>query len=303
LIALRDIGKDFDGVHALRGVNLHINRGETFGLIGPNGAGKTTLVRILSGQIAPTSGQIILEGKPVDPRDARYRLRIGLVPQEPSFYGRLTARENLDLLASLYGLERKEARERVEELLEWSGLKEHADRQVRYFSRGMQQRLSLAMGLVHRPELVFLDEPTSGLDPEARSSVWQLMGSLSREGKTVLVTTHNMEEADRVCDRLAILVRGMVREEGTPQRIKGLLGADRVEVRLGGKGTEEIEDLCRRLDLQWRKEGELVILTGAGLPEKLAEITSGLAGRVRGLHYREVTLEDAFLRFMREVGD
>lgn len=301
---MKGIGKDFHGVQALWDVDLDIGRGETFGLIGPNGAGKTTLVRILSGQIAPSRGEILFEGKPVDPRQARYRLRIGLVPQEPSFYGRLNARENLALLAALYGLQKREARERVEELLRWSGLEEHAGRQVRFYSRGMQQRLSLAMGLVHRPEVVFLDEPTSGLDPEARSAVWELMESLSREGRTVLVTTHNMEEADRVCDRLAILVAGKVREEGTPERIKGLLGTDRLELRMEeGEGGRELDELCRRLDLQWRREGEVVVLTGAGLPEKLPEIASDLSGRVRALHYREVTLEDAFLRFMREVGD
>ena len=303
VISVKGLCKDFDGIRALDGVSLSILKGETFGLIGPNGAGKTTLIRILTGQIAPSRGEILLEGEPVDPREPAYRVRVGLVPQEAAFYGRLSARENLALLASLYGMEKKDIGGRVDGLLSWAGLEDHAERQVRFFSRGMQQRLSLAMGLVHEPELIYLDEPTSGLDPEARSSLWDLILRLSQEGRSIFLTTHNMEEADRICSRLAILVEGSIREEGTPDRIKGLLGADRVELRLLGDQARELDGLCSRLGLAWRAEGDVVILTGPDLPDKLPQIASELAGAVRNLHYREVTLEDAFLRFMREVED
>jgi ABC-2 type transport system ATP-binding protein len=301
VISIRDLSKEFDGIKALEGVDLEVGEGETFGLIGPNGAGKTTLIRILTGQIAPTRGDIFLEGDAVDPRDSRYRLHIGLVPQEPAFYGRLSARENLNLLSLLYGIRKEEAGERVEGLLSWAGLEEHASRQARLFSRGMQQRLSLAMGLVHRPELIFLDEPTSGLDPEARSALWDLITRLSSEGRSILITTHNMEEADRICDRLAILVDGSVREEGTPAQIKGLLGADRVELHLSDDRSGDLDEICNRLGLSWRSEGGMVVIAGDELPDKLPQIASALSGSVRNFHYREVTLEDAFLRFMREV--
>ena len=303
MISVRDLSKEFDGIKALEGVDLSVDRGETFGLIGPNGAGKTTLIRILTGQIAPTRGEILLDGEAIDPRDSHYRLQVGLVPQEPAFYGRLSARENLALMAMLYGVRRDDVAGRVAGLLSWAGLEEHADRQVRFFSRGMQQRLSLAMGMVHQPELIYLDEPTSGLDPEARSSLWDLILHLAQEGRSIFVTTHNMEEADRICSRLAILVDGIVKEEGTPGRIKGLLGADRVELRLLDDRSAELDEICGRLGLTWGVEGELVVITGEELPDKLPQIASGLAGSVRNLHYREVTLEDAFLRFMREVGE
>lgn len=302
MIELKDLSKEFNGIKALEGVSLSIDPGEAFGLIGPNGAGKTTLIRILTGQVAPTRGVLLLEGKPVDPRAEGYRLKVGLVPQEPSLYGRLTARENLALLGRLYGIESKDVSARADELVAWSGLEEHAGRQVRFYSRGMQQRLSLAMGLVHRPEIIYLDEPTSGLDPAARSALWELILRLSEEGKSIFLTTHNMDEADHVCDRLAILVDGAVREEGTPEHIKGLLGKDRVEVYLTQDRGDDLDALCSRLGLAWKREGEMVVLTGPDLTDKLPGIATGLAGSVRNLHYREVTLEDAFLRFMREVG-
>ncbi len=302
-ISLVRVEKEYDGLLALAGVSLDIEAGETFGLIGPNGAGKTTLIRILSGQTTPTRGEIFFQGERVDARQRGYRSRIGLVPQEPAVYGRLTARENLALMASLYGMGRAASAAKVEELLAWSGLEEHAERQARFFSRGMLQRLSLAMGLIHAPEIVFMDEPTSGLDPEARSALWELIARLSEEGKTVLVTTHNMEEADHICSRIAILVKGRVREVGRPREIKGLLGTDRLELRLEEGGEALLREVCERMGLYCGKEGDLFVVTGEDVPGKLPRIASGLSGSLRDLRYREVTLEDAFLRFMREVGE
>ncbi len=301
LISLRGLSRDFDGLRALGGIDLDVDRGETFGLIGPNGAGKTTLIRILTGLISPTKGEMLVEGKKLDPRHRAYRRRIGLVPQETALYGRLTAGENLVLLARLHGLDRGKAAFRAKELLAWAGLEEHADREARYLSRGMQQRLSLAMGMVHDPEIVFLDEPTSGLDPEARSRVWDLVEKLSGEGKTVFLATHNLEEADRLCDRLAILFRGEIREQGTPEQIKNLLGRDRLELGLAEGALGDLSEICGRLGLSWRKEGRIFVITGPDLPGKLPSLVSRLTGSLYHLHYREVTLEDAFLRFMKEL--
>lgn len=301
MIAAEYLSREFDGVKALDGVSLQVGVGETFGLIGPNGAGKTTLIRILTGQIAPSGGVILLQGEAVDPRDARYRLRVGLVPQEASFYGRLTARENLELLGGLYGLEKGLSRRRSRELLSWVGLDGDADRQVRDFSRGMQQRLSLAMGLVHRPQLVFLDEPTAGLDPSGKRSIWELVDKLSSEGGSVFLATHDMEEADRLCDRLAVLFKGIVREEGAPSYIKGLLGRDQLELRLSEGRGQDLDGLLAGLGLRWSEERDLVTVTGPDLIDKLPDILAGLPGAVRHVNYREVTLEDAFLHFMREV--
>ncbi|MBN2028491.1 MAG: ABC transporter ATP-binding protein [Actinobacteria bacterium] len=301
MISIRDISKEFDGVRALDKVTLSVMKGETFGVIGPNGAGKTTLIRILTGQITPSGGEILLDGEPVNPIESRYRLRVGLVPQEPALYGRLTARENLVLLARLYGKEEKKISSKVDDLLDLAGLEEHAARQARFYSRGMKQRLSLVMGLVHEPELIYMDEPTSGLDPEARSALWELILHLAGEGRSIFITTHNMEEADHICSRLAILVDGSLKEEGTPTEIKGLLGTDRIELQLLHDRTADLDALCRRLDLSWKSEGDKIVVAGVELPDRIPDIVSALAGSIRNFHYREVTLEDAFLRFMREA--
>jgi ABC-type multidrug transport system ATPase subunit len=301
VIAVRDLSKEFNGFRALQGVNLHVSSGETFGLIGPNGAGKTTLVRILTGHVRATSGEIFFQGGPIDPRSRDYRLKIGLVPQEPAFYGRLSARENLRLIARLYGIDAVGAEEKAASLLEWSGLTEHADRQARFFSRGMQQRLSLAMGMLHDPKLLYLDEPTSGLDPEARISLWSLIMRLREGGTSIFITTHNMEEADRLCSRLAVLVSGCVREEGSPHEIKKLLGSERLELRLDPEGRGRLDDLCARLGLSWAEEGDRVIISGSELSHRLQDIVQALGSSIQDLRHRDVTLDDAFVKFMAEV--
>lgn len=301
MISVENLCKEFNGIKALDGVTLKIEEGEAFGLIGPNGAGKTTLVRILTGQIAASSGEIRFEGEVIDPRERGYRLRIGLVPQEAAFYGRLSARENLALIGFLYGMPRSSISDKAAELLNWSGLMPHAGRQVRFFSKGMQQRLSLAMGLMHQPDLLYLDEPTSGLDPEARISLWDLILRLSAQGTAILMTTHNMEEADHLFGRLAVLVDGAIREEGTPEQIKALLGNDRLELTLRLADAEVLDSLCGPLDLSWTTEYGRVVITGNRVSERIPQIVMTLGPDILDLQYKEVTLEDAFLRFMGQV--
>jgi ABC-2 type transport system ATP-binding protein len=301
VISVENLCKEFNGIKALDRVTLKIEKGEAFGLIGPNGAGKTTLVRILTGQIAASSGEIRFEGAAIDPRERSYRLRIGLVPQEAAFYGRLSARENLELIGSLYGMPRSSISDKAGELLDWSGLMPHAERQVRLFSKGMQQRLSLAMGLMHQPDFLYLDEPTSGLDPEARISLWDLILRLSAQGTAIMMTTHNMEEADHLFGRLAVLVDGAIREEGTPEDIKALLGSDRLELKLRLPDAEVLDRLCGPLDLTWTMEDERVVITGNRVSERIPQIVMTLGPDILNLQYREVTLEDAFLRFMGQV--
>jgi ABC-2 type transport system ATP-binding protein len=301
VISVEDLTKEFDGIKALQGVSFDIGKGETFGLIGPNGAGKTTLIRILTGQIAPTAGKIRFQGEEIDTKERRYRLKVGLVPQEAAFYGRLNARENLELIGRLYAIEKSGASQRATELLDWAGLAEHAERQVRFFSRGMQQRLSMAMGLMHGPHLLYLDEPTSGLDPEARVALWEMIQRLAAQGASILLTTHNMEEADRLCRRLALLVDGSIRKEGSPEDIKSMLGGDRIEISLDLPDDKTLDDLCGRLGLSWTVEEGRLIVWGERLSQKIPEIIMALSPRVRELRQRPATLDDAFLSFMGKV--
>ena len=221
------------GIRALDGLDITVPRGMIFGLLGPNGAGKTTAVKILTSLARPDEGTATVEGIDVLASPGRVRHVIGVVAQRSGADPTATGRENLVLQGHLYGLRSGEARARADQLLAHFGLSEAARRLVRTYSGGMQRRLDVALGLMHRPSVLFLDEPTTGLDPESRAAMWQEIGRLAgNEGMTVLLTTHYLEEADRLASRLAIVDRGGVVAEGTPDALKGELRGDVVQVEL-----------------------------------------------------------------------
>ncbi len=220
-------------VRALDGLSLSVPAGTIFGLLGPNGAGKSTTVRILTTLSRPDSGRARVAGIDVlaDPR--RARRAIGVVGQKPGVDREATGRENLVMQGEFYGISGSELRSRVREQLERFGLTEAADRRVKTYSGGMQRRLDVAMGLIHRPEVLFLDEPTTGLDPEVRAQMWQEIERLAHEdGMTILLTTHYLEEADRLAAQVAIVDRGRVVASGTPEQLKAGLEGDTIRVEL-----------------------------------------------------------------------
>ena len=222
-----------DGIRALDGLDISVPRGMIYGLLGPNGAGKSTTVKILTSLARPDSGQARVEGVDVLARPGQVRHMIGVVAQRSGADPTATGRENLILQGRLYGLRGAAVRARADELLAHFGLTEAAGRLVRTYSGGMQRRLDVALGLLHRPEVLFLDEPTTGLDPESRAAMWQEIARLAGgEGMTVLLTTHYLEEADRLASRLAIVDRGRVVATGTPDELKGELRGDAVHVEL-----------------------------------------------------------------------
>ena len=221
------------GIRALDGLDISVPRGMIYGLLGPNGAGKSTTVKILTSLARPDSGQARVEGVDVLARPGQVRHMIGVVAQRSGADPTATGRENLILQGRLYGLRGASARARADELLAHFGLTEAAGRLVRTYSGGMQRRLDVALGLIHRPAVLFLDEPTTGLDPESRAAMWQEIARLAGgEGMTVLLTTHYLEEADRLASRLAIVDRGRVVTTGTPDELKGELRGDAVQVEL-----------------------------------------------------------------------
>jgi ABC-2 type transport system ATP-binding protein len=219
-------------VRALDGLSLLIKPGEVFGLLGPNGAGKSTAIKILTTLTRPDSGTASVAGHDVLRHPQQVRRSIGVITQRSGADPLASGRENLLLQGRLYGLSGAGLRRRVAELLDRFDLRDAADRAVRTYSGGMQRRLDVALGLVHRPRMLFLDEPTTGLDPEARGALWQEIGALSAEGLTILLTSHYLEEADRLADRLAIVDRGRVVVDGTPDELKGELRGDAVHVEL-----------------------------------------------------------------------
>jgi ABC-2 type transport system ATP-binding protein len=237
-----------DGVRALDGLSITVPRGTVFGLLGPNGAGKSTTIKILTTLARPDQGTALVEGIDVLRRPDRVRDVIGVVAQRSGSDPMATGRENLILQGRLYGMGAA-VRARADELLARFDLEGAAGRQVKTYSGGMQRRLDVALGLMHRPQVLFLDEPTAGLDPEARAAMWHEITRLSgNEGMTVLLTTHYLEEADRLAARLAIVDRGRVVAEGTPDDLKGGLRGDAVHLELpGGSDPARASGVLTRL--------------------------------------------------------
>jgi ABC-2 type transport system ATP-binding protein len=224
------LSRSFGPMRAVDGLELEVRRGDVFGLLGPNGAGKTTTIRMLTTLLAPTEGTARVCGFDVMREPAEVRRRIGYVMQQVPYRGFLTGREAAEIEAALYHVPRRECRQRAEEVLEVVGLLPHADRRWTEYSGGMQKRLDLACGLLHRPEVLVLDEPTLGLDVQSRHRVWEYVRDLRDAGATVLLATNYLDEADRLCNRVAIIDAGRVVVSGTPAELKRSVGADVVQV-------------------------------------------------------------------------
>jgi ABC-2 type transport system ATP-binding protein len=227
--------KRFGEIEAVRGVSFEIAPGESYGLLGPNGAGKTTIISIVAGLLEADAGEAVVAGRRLTTKSVAAKSAIGFVPQDLAIYLDLTARENLTFFARLYGLSGKKTRSRVDEVLEIIGLIERAGDQAKTYSGGMKRRLNIGIGLLHAPSLLILDEPTVGVDPQSRNAILEAVEQLSGQGMAVLYTTHYMEEAERLCDRVGIIDRGELKAEGTREELVALLG-EHDKVHLAGSG-------------------------------------------------------------------
>jgi ABC-2 type transport system ATP-binding protein len=225
-------------VEAVRGINMIVKQGEIFGFLGPNGAGKTTTLRMLSTLIQPDGGSATVAGHDLLRDSGRVRERIGYVSQAGGSDPHLTGRENLVLQARMYGMDKKAAQQRAAELIRAVDLESFAERQAKTYSGGQKRRLDMALGMVHRPALLFLDEPTTGLDPQSRARMWEEVSKLRENGTTVFLTTHYLEEADALADRLAIIDNGQIVAEGTPDTLKRQIAGDVVTLGLETQNGE-----------------------------------------------------------------
>jgi ABC-2 type transport system ATP-binding protein len=230
--------KSFGERIVVDGVGFAIAAGETYGLLGPNGAGKTTTISIVCGLLARDAGDVLLEGRPFDTSSINEKAAIGFVPQEVAIYPDLSARENLRFFGRLYGLQDPELAERITEVLDTVGLRERADDRTAEYSGGMKRRLNIGLGLLHRPRLLVLDEPTVGVDPQSRNAILDAVERLGTGGLAVLYTTHYMEEAERLCDRVGILDEGRLLAEGTRRELVSSIG-EHDRVRLVAPGTSD----------------------------------------------------------------
>lgn len=252
-IEIRGLSKRYGTLRALDGVDLAVAQGEFFGLLGPNGAGKTTAIRILATLLRPTAGTARVVGFDVATRPQEVRRRLGLAMQTPTLDAFSTGRETLELAGRLHGVPATEVRRRTDELLELMGLASVAKKLTGTYSGGMKRRLDLASALVHQPELLILDEPTEGLDPQSRTALWEELERISASGTTMLLTTHYMEEADRLCTRLAIIDNGRIVVEGRAADLKRAIAADTVVLQIephsyGGNDDGRVADVRRLLE-------------------------------------------------------
>jgi ABC-2 type transport system ATP-binding protein len=247
VLVVRNLVKRFGDLTAVDGVSFRIARGETYGLLGPNGAGKTTTISMVAGLIPADSGTVVVAGEEMGPRRVAPKRHLGLVPQDLAIYPELTARENLLFFGRLQGMDGAGLKRRVDEVLDLIGLTDRAKDLSKEFSGGMKRRLNIGIGLLHQPLLLILDEPTVGVDPQSRNAILESVEALSVEGMAVLYTTHYMEEAERLCDRIAIIDSGTIQAEGTRDELVRITGGVD-HVRLSGSGeTAAAADALRAL--------------------------------------------------------
>ncbi|MGB0652129.1 MAG: ATP-binding cassette domain-containing protein [Thermoplasmatota archaeon] len=291
-----------DGTEAVADVTFDVAPGEIFGLLGPNGAGKTTTMRILGTLHRQTGGDARVLGLDVAKQGSEVRRRIGFAMQEVGMDDLATAREMLMLHARLYGISKTDARRRADELLATFDLAEHADRRVTRFSGGMQRRLDLAVSLIHDPEVLFLDEPSTGLDPKSRSDLWDILHRLRRDhGLTIFMSTHYMEEAEVLCDRIGIMNQGRLSAIDTPEALKRSVGADTVRIRVQAPPTTQQQAALRStFGSHVSVDGDVVEVKvrdgGEALLPALDEVTAaGL--KVASTRVLTPTLDDVFLQY------
>ena len=296
-IQCRDLRKTYDGkLEAVRGLNLEIQAGECFGLLGPNGAGKTTTIEILEGLLDPTSGEVSIFGHSWKKSEREMREWLGISLQETRLSDKLTVRETIELFASFYRQPRSS-----DEVLEQLQLTEKADAWVGKLSGGQRQRLAVATALVCNPKILFLDEPTTGLDPQSRRQLWDIIRAFQRDGGTVLLTTHYMDEAERLCDRLAIVDHGQVIAEGSPSDLIDRLGGNHVvEFSVGGTDGAALPAWRALPSVESVRDEEGLIALNVKQPHltipALLDAIQKQGGALQHLTTRQASLEDVFVR-------
>ncbi len=300
IVETKDLYKKYNDQVAVQGVSFAIRQGEIFGFLGPNGAGKTTTISMLSTLLSPTSGAATISGFEVVRQAGEVKKRIGLVPQDLALYPTLSAHDNLLFFGRVYGLSGKALNMRVDWALELVGLADRGKDAVQTFSGGMKRRINIAAGLLHQPEILFLDEPTVGVDPQSRNYIFENVQRLNREGLTILYTTHYMEEAERLCHRVAIMDQGRIVALDTPQALIELLGGGILHLGLANC-VDDVAAQARGLDgikRLRRIDGKLEIETEHPQAALIAvlEIANQLDAHITSLDVLEPNLETVFLR-------
>ena len=300
IIVVEDLVKRYNGFAAVDGVSFDIKRGEIFGLLGPNGAGKSTIISILCCLLKATSGRVVIDGFDIGRNANNIKKIIGVVPQEISLYHTLTARENLRFYGRIYGLSGKTLKNRIEALLEMVGLTDRADDLLEGYSGGMKRRINIAVALLHNPRILFLDEPSTGVDPQSRKRIYDTIQDLNRQGTTVLLTTHQMEDAEKLCHRIAIVDKGKLIALDTLEGLLTLVGESDIIQAMAKEIPPASVESIRQID-----EVQKVSMDGGSMTIQLVRGRESLAGivdrlisggtKVESISIKEPDLETLFL--------
>jgi len=299
-IETKNLKKYFNDIHAVDGIDLQVPKGALFGFLGPNGAGKTTTISMLSTILPPTSGEASILGYDIQKDANKIKEIIGICPQEIVLYERLTARENINLIAKMHRLKKVDYKEKTDDLLGRMNLLDRADSLVKTYSGGMKRRVNVLMAVIHDPEIVIFDEPTAGLDPQSRRVVWDFIRDFQKKNATIILTTHNMEEADDLSDELIIIDNGKIIAQGTPKELKGKLGkGDVIEFKVKEQvNREEVIPRLEKLDfVKWVKPvgKRRIILNGLDGLRRINEIIDAVEVKMLDISIRKNTLEDVFI--------
>jgi len=301
VVEVQNLVKGYKEIKAVDGVEFQVKRGEIFGFLGPNGAGKTTTVRMLTGIIKPDSGKAYILGYDIQKDPLKAKERLGVVPETSNAYVDLSAWQNLILTADLYGVPKDDAKKRADSLLKKFDLYKRRDDKVKGFSKGMKQRLILAMALINDPELLFLDEPTSGLDVQSSLLIRNMLLQLREEGKTVLLTTHNLEEANKLCERIAIINHGKIAAIDTPENLKNMIKRlNSVEIIFDGPiNIQELSTLQEIHEI--RKTGDKFILNTSNVNDLISAVTEYAKYndiKITSLNTLTPSLEEVFIELI-----
>jgi ABC-2 type transport system ATP-binding protein len=300
ILECRGLRKSYGDRLAVDGVGFDIARGETYGLLGPNGAGKTTTISMVCGLLRRDAGEVVVDGRPLDVDSTTAKQAIGYVPQDLAIYPDLTGAENLRFFGQLYGLGGDDLKRRMDHVLEVVGLADRAGDRTDSYSGGMKRRLNIAIGLLHGPKLLVLDEPTVGVDPQSRNAILESVEALGEEGLAVLYTTHYMEEAERLCDRVGIIDLGQIRAEGTRRELVSLVGQrDRVVLTASGN-LAAAAAACQDLQAvdeatRWDQGIHLIVDQAREVLPRILETATSVSAVVTGVEVVEPDLEAVFL--------
>ncbi|MDE5417343.1 ABC transporter ATP-binding protein [Labilibaculum sp. DW002] len=299
MLVAKNLSKSYNDVKALSNVSLSIKEGELYGLLGPNGAGKTTTISILSSLLKPDGGEVLYQDKSLYKNTSECKKIIGVVPQEIALYEDLTAIENLKFWGTLYGIKGKQLQSKTDELLEFLGLADRKNHKIKTYSGGMKRRINIAAALLHDPKIVFMDEPTVGIDPQSRNLIFEVIEELHSRGLTMIYTTHYMEEAERLCDRIGIIDEGRIITEGSLDELKKASSVkEEIQVKFTNPQKTDLVSMNNHFNGQLSIQDNQMILstskTNTDLPE-LIQLCTNANLQLEKLDVRSLSLESIFL--------